>query len=87
MFPSSRLLAVVAFRRIRPVLQHSYPASPQFRRNFSLTPHPQATEDQDSFIANFKHTAIFQKLADKPEALTALKSFAKLLQEQGVPFV
>lgn len=51
-------------------------------RNFSATPRAQASEE-DAFISKFKHTEIFQKLADKPEVLSALSNFAALLKESG----
>jgi hypothetical protein len=53
------------------------------RRHFSISPRLQAAEITDPFLATFKHTSIFQKLAGNPDALSALTSFAKLIQEQG----
>jgi hypothetical protein len=56
----------------------------QFRRHFSSSPRPQAAENPDPFLTSIKNTAIFQKLADKPDALSALAHFAKVLQDQGL---
>lgn len=53
------------------------------RRTFSLTPRVQASEDEDAFLSQFKNTSIFAKLADKPEALMALRDFAELMKAQG----
>ena len=59
--------------------------SPLLLRQFSVTPRPQAAvEDEDSFISKFKNTSIFQKLADKPEALSAIQAFAEVLQKSGM---
>jgi len=84
MFPPhtvlSRLKTVhLAFLRPRPPYQ--------FRRHFSLSPRPQAAENPDPFLTSIKNTAIFQKLADKPDALSALAHFAKVLQDQGIDVV
>jgi hypothetical protein len=82
MFPS-RLLAIATIRSVRPFLRFSH-QQPHFRRNFSITPYPQAAENPNAFITAFKNTTVFQKLADKPDALRALTQFAKLMQDQGV---
>ncbi|KIJ70264.1 hypothetical protein HYDPIDRAFT_77322 [Hydnomerulius pinastri MD-312] len=65
------------------------PASASFvalrcRRNFSFTPCVQASEQDDAFLNNFKNTSIFRKIADKPEALMALRDFATLMKEKGI---
>jgi hypothetical protein len=54
------------------------------RRHFSLSPRVQAEELSDTFLAKFKNTPSFSKLADKPDALKALLDFAKLLEEHGM---
>ena len=80
MFVSRTLLAnlkSVHLAVLRPYPPHHY------RQHFSLSPRPQAAESPDSFLATFEHTALFRKLADKPDALSALTDFAKLLQTQG----
>ncbi|KAF8897347.1 hypothetical protein BD779DRAFT_1490324 [Infundibulicybe gibba] len=82
---SLQVIAVATLRNARPLLQYSYQRPPpQFRRPFSATPHPQASENPEAFITAFKNTSIFKKLADKPEALVALEEFARLLQSSGV---
>jgi hypothetical protein len=57
------------------------------RRTFSYTPRLQASENEDAFLSQFKNTSIFSKLADKPEALMALRDFAELMRAQGRPRV
>lgn len=52
------------------------------RRTFLTTPSVQARE-QDDVLSKFKNTSIFQKIADKPEALVALRDFAALMKEKG----
>ncbi|OAX42880.1 hypothetical protein K503DRAFT_262257 [Rhizopogon vinicolor AM-OR11-026] len=54
------------------------------RRTFSFTSRLQASEDEDAFLSQFKNTSIFGKLADKPEALMALRDFAELMRAQGI---
>jgi hypothetical protein len=81
MFVSSTLLANL--RSVNLAVLRPYPHF-HHRRNFSFSPRPQAAEISDDFLANFKNTTFFRKIADKPEALSALVSFAKLLQEQGM---
>jgi hypothetical protein len=53
------------------------------RRTFSFTSRLQASEDEDAFLSQFKNTSVFSKLADKPEALMALRDFAELMRAQG----
>jgi hypothetical protein len=53
------------------------------RRTFSFTPRLQASEDEDAFLSQLKNTSVFEKLADKPEALMALRDFAELMRAQG----
>ncbi|KAG2348682.1 hypothetical protein BDR05DRAFT_839516, partial [Suillus weaverae] len=57
------------------------------RRTFSYTPRLQASENEDAFLSQFKNTSIFGKLADKPEALMALRDFAELMKAQGQPII
>ena len=58
------------------------PYRPAFR-TFSITPRRQAAEVPDEFINAIKHTALFQKLADKPDALKALSDLYALTKEMG----
>ncbi|KAH7930257.1 hypothetical protein BV22DRAFT_1101858 [Leucogyrophana mollusca] len=66
------------------------PVRPQFlaylrcRRTFSFTPQLRAAENDDAFMTQFKNTSIFRKLADKPEALMALRDFANLMRDKGI---
>jgi len=53
-------------------------------RNFSQTRARRATEDIDTFPARYQNTALFKKLADKPEALAALNAFAQILKDEGI---
>jgi hypothetical protein len=52
-------------------------------RTFSTTPRRSAEEAHDEFINGIKHTALFQKLADKPNAIKALSDFYALTKEMG----
>ena len=56
-------------------------------RTFSTTPRRLAEEVPDDFINAVKHTALFQKLADKPAALKALSDLYALTKEMGVLLV
>lgn len=40
--------------------------------------------DQHDVYRSFGHTSIFRRIADKPEALTALRDFAALLKDKGI---
>jgi len=53
-------------------------------RTFSTTPRRLAEEVPDDFINTIKHTSLFQKLADKPDALKALSDLYALTKEMGV---
>jgi hypothetical protein len=53
---------------------------------FSTTPRRQAAEVPDDFINAIKHTTLFQKLADKPNALKALSDLYSLTKEMGACF-
>ncbi|KAH7904455.1 hypothetical protein BJ138DRAFT_1119399 [Hygrophoropsis aurantiaca] len=53
------------------------------RRTFSFTPHLRAAENDDTFLTQLKNSSLFQKLADKPEALIALRDFANFMRDQG----
>jgi len=53
-------------------------------RTFSTTPRRSAEEAHDEFINAIKHTALFQKLADKPNAIKALSDFYALTKEMGI---
>jgi hypothetical protein len=52
-------------------------------RRFSTTPRRLASEVPDDFINAIKHTALFKKLADKPNALKALSDLYALTKEMG----
>ncbi|KAH9998363.1 hypothetical protein BJV77DRAFT_749739 [Russula vinacea] len=69
-------------------LRHQYRPTPHrdangFRK-FSTTPRRLASEDPDDFINAIKHTALFKKLADKPNALKALSDLYALTKEMGL---
>ena len=85
--PSLRLAArSLALSR---TLRHQY--RPTHRRDtfraFSTTPRRLASEVPDEFINAIKHTALFKKLADKPNALKALSDLYALTKEMGVVFL
>lgn len=52
-------------------------------RNFTRTGARKASEDVNTFPAHYQNTALFKKLADKPEALAALNDFAQVLKDEG----
>lgn len=52
-------------------------------RSFTQTRAWKASEDIDAFAARYQNTALFKKLADKPEALAALNDFAQVLKDEG----
>ncbi|KAG1715942.1 hypothetical protein ID866_1231 [Astraeus odoratus] len=54
------------------------------RRAFSSTPRVRAIEQDNTFLHDFQNTSVFRKIADKPEALSALRDFAALLKEKGI---
>jgi dihydroneopterin aldolase len=56
------------------------------RTTFSTTPKRLASEVPDDFIDAIKHTELFKKIANKPEALKALSDLYKLANEMGVVF-
>ncbi|EGO01772.1 hypothetical protein SERLA73DRAFT_177267 [Serpula lacrymans var. lacrymans S7.3] len=77
---SARQISLAVRRHFRPNLQYHHT-----QRSFSCTSRLQAAEPQDdTFLSNFKNTPIFRKLADKPEALIALRDFAAILKERGI---
>lgn len=85
----SRLLAATLIRTARPALQVSCRKFPhRYQRSFSVTPRFQATPTDgiEAFTAAFKKTSVFKKLANHPEAITALESFARALQDAGICF-
>ncbi|TFK55859.1 hypothetical protein OE88DRAFT_1652367 [Heliocybe sulcata] len=53
------------------------------RRSFRPCARIQAAESPNSMIANIRNTSLYKKIADKPEAMAALRDFSALLQEQG----
>lgn len=59
------------------------PLSIQSIRTFHLTPRRLASEDKEAFFNAFRNTTVFQKLANHPEAVSALEDFAKLMQAKG----
>jgi hypothetical protein len=67
-------------------LRHQYQYRPTHRdvfREFSTTPRRLASEVPDDFINAIKHTSLFKKLADKPNALRALSDLYALTKEMG----
>lgn len=68
--------SIAASRVYHPVHYHSF-------RTFSTTPRRQAAEVPDDFINAIKHTPLFQKLADKPNALKALSDLYSLTKDLG----
>ncbi|KAI0053085.1 hypothetical protein FA95DRAFT_1475875, partial [Auriscalpium vulgare] len=48
------------------------------------TPRRQAAEVPDDFINQIKHTDLFKKLADKPEALKSISDLAELVKSLGI---
>ena len=66
-------------RVYRPVHFYSF-------RAFSTTPRWQAAEVPDDFINAVKHTPLFQKLADRPNALKALSDLYSMTKEMGAYF-
>jgi hypothetical protein len=68
--------SIAASRTYRPAHSYSF-------RSFSTTPRWQAAEVPDEFINAIKHTTLFQKLADKPNALKALSDLYSLTKEMG----
>jgi hypothetical protein len=76
-FAAARSSRVVSTRRVyRPV-------RPTALRMFSTTLRLQSAEVPDDFIHSIKNTALFQKLADKPNALKALSDLYALTKEMG----
>lgn len=66
------------------MLRHQYrPTHRDAFRTFSTTPRRLASEVPDDFINAVKHTQLFQKLADKPNALKALSDLYALTKEMG----
>jgi hypothetical protein len=66
------------------MLRHQYrPTHRDAFRTFSTTPRRLAAEVPDDFINAIKHTSLFQKLADKPNALKALSDLYALTKEMG----
>ncbi|KAI9513157.1 hypothetical protein F5148DRAFT_276927 [Russula earlei] len=53
-------------------------------RTFSTTPRRPAAEAPDDFMKALEHTPLFQKLADKPEAIKALIDLYSLTKEMGL---
>ncbi|KIK95134.1 hypothetical protein PAXRUDRAFT_827320 [Paxillus rubicundulus Ve08.2h10] len=54
------------------------------QRPFSFTPRVQATEQDNTFLNNFKDTSVFRQIANNPEALMALRDFSALMKEKGI---
>ena len=70
-------------------LRHQYQSRHTHRdvfREFSTTPRRLASEVPDDFINAIKHTPLFKKLADKPNALKALSDLYALTKEMGAVF-
>ncbi|KAI9467268.1 hypothetical protein BJY52DRAFT_1111830 [Lactarius psammicola] len=68
---------IAASRMYRPVHCYSF-------RAFSTTLRWQAAEVPDDFINAIKHTELFQKLADRPDALKSLSDLYSLTKEMGL---
>ncbi|KAI6164705.1 hypothetical protein EDD17DRAFT_1557509 [Pisolithus thermaeus] len=66
----------------RPALSRPLPLTCG-RRALSSTSCLRQNEQHDLYHS-FGHTSIFCKIADKPEALTALRDFAALLKDKGI---
>jgi hypothetical protein len=73
---AARSLAFARAPRYQPTHCHAL-------RTFSATPTRPAAEVPDDFINAIKHTSLFQKLADKPNALKALSDLYALTKEMG----
>ena len=71
--------SIAESRTYRPAHRYSF-------RMLSTTPRWQAAEVPDDFINAVKHTPLFQKLADKPDALKALSDLYSLTKELGAYF-
>ncbi|KAG8746771.1 hypothetical protein FRC10_003754 [Ceratobasidium sp. 414] len=56
-------------------------------RPFGSTPARRAYEDSDSFMARFRHSPLFNQLAEEPEVLAALSKMAQFLQKSGMCWV
>lgn len=82
MYHARRLLAPVALRHS--FIIHRSINPPPSLRTFATTPRAQASETEDAFLSKLKTTTMFQKIADKPEALAAISNFAQLLQKNGM---
>lgn len=79
-FCSSRILLT---RTVTPrplALSSTLPAA---RRDLHVSRPCRAAEDPNGFMSRFEGTKLFTQLADKPEALQAIATFAKLLQDKG----
>ncbi|KAG9099690.1 hypothetical protein FRC06_004942 [Ceratobasidium sp. 370] len=53
-------------------------------RPFSSTPARRAYEDLDSFMAGFRNSPLFNRLAEEPEVLAALSKMAEFLKKSGI---
>ncbi|CAE6450075.1 unnamed protein product [Rhizoctonia solani] len=59
--------------------------APVYRvRTFRWCAPSRASEDADSFMAQFKNTPLFNKFAEQPEALAALGKIAEFLKKNDI---
>ncbi|KAG8732631.1 hypothetical protein FRC12_019193 [Ceratobasidium sp. 428] len=56
----------------------------QLTRPFSSTSTRRASEDEDSFMAGFRSSPVFDKLAEKPDALAALSKVAEFVKKNNI---
>ncbi|KAF9468930.1 hypothetical protein BDZ94DRAFT_552645 [Collybia nuda] len=81
----SRFLATAILRSARPPTLVSCRNITRHKRSFSVTPRLAAIPSNlTAFQAAFQKTTIFRKLANHPEAISALQDLAKALDEAGV---
>ncbi|KAG8723702.1 hypothetical protein FRC09_002147 [Ceratobasidium sp. 395] len=55
----------------------------QLTNPFSSTSTRRASEDEDSFMAGFRSSPVFDKLAEKPDALAALSKVAEFVKKNS----
>ncbi|KAJ1309193.1 hypothetical protein OPQ81_004862 [Rhizoctonia solani] len=53
-------------------------------RTFGWSAPSRASEDANSFMANFKNTPLFNRLAEHPDALAALSKIAEFLKKNDI---
>lgn len=80
----SRFLAAAIRRSVRPALSCRYLPRYHFSTTFQRAAVP---SNLSAFQAAFQKTAIFKKLANHPEAISALQDLAKALDGAGRKFI